>query len=82
MSDTMKKLTVGDNSGCNRSGDRCTVVRNSVADIAEGEVVKIRFKDEVSVTPFRLYKLEEKLFRDKWDEARGRYTGKFVRMEG
>lgn len=37
--DTMKKLTVGDMSGCNRSGKRCTVVRTGIGDIAVGEVV-------------------------------------------
>lgn len=79
--DTMKKLTVGDMSGCNRSGKRCTVVRNSICDIVVGEVVKIRFKGEFDVTPWRYYKLEEKHFRDKYDEQRGRYTGTFARVE-
>ena len=79
--DTMKKLTVGDMSGCNRSGKRCTVVRTSIGDIAVGEVVKIRFKGEFDVTPWRCYKLEEKHFRDKFDEQRGRYTGTFARVE-
>lgn len=78
----MKKLTVGDMSGLNRSGERCTVVRESIADIADGEVVKIRFKGEFNVTPWRLYKLEEKHFRDDFDRKRGRYTGKFVRVTG
>lgn len=77
----MKKLTVGDMSGCNRSGDRCTVVRTSIADIAEGEVVRIRFKGEFDVTPYRLYRLEEKHFRDKWDEQRRKYTGTFARVD-
>ncbi len=79
--DTMKKLTVGDMSGCNRAGKRCTVVRESIADIAVGEVVKIRFKGEFDVTPWRYYKLEEKHFRDKFDEQRVRYTGTFARVE-
>lgn len=78
--DTMKKLTVGDMSGCNRSGSHCTVVRCSIGEIAVGEVAKIRFKDEIEVTPWRYYKLEEKHFLDKFDEERGRYTGTFARV--
>ena len=77
----MKKLTVGDMSGCNRSGDRCTVVRTSIADIAEHELVMIRFKGEFDVTPYRPYRLMRKFFRDKWDEQRGKYTGTFARVE-
>lgn len=77
----MKKLTVGDMSGCNRSGDICTVVRTSIASIAEGEVVRIRFKGEFDVTPYRLYRLVEKHFRDGWDKQRGKYTGTFARVD-
>ena len=57
------------------------MVRTSIGDIAVGEVVKIRFKGEFDVTPWRYYKLEEKHFRDKCDEQRGRYTGTFARVE-
>lgn len=82
MKSEMKKLTVGDNSGCNRAGDTCTVVRTSVADIDVGEVVKIRFKGEFDVTPWRYYRLEGKHFRDESDAQRGRYTATFSRVEG
>jgi hypothetical protein len=82
MKSEMKKLTVGDNSGCNRAGDTCTVVRTSVADIDVGEVVKIRFKGEFDVTPWRHYRLEGKHFRDELDAQRGRYTATFSRVEG
>ena len=78
--DTMKELTVGDMSGCNRSGRHCTVVRCSIGEIAVGEVVKIRFKGEFDVTPWCFYKLEEKHFRDKFDEECGRHTGTFARV--
>ena len=48
----MKKLTVGDMSGCNRSGERCHVVRESIGEIAVGEAVLIRFKGECGdITP-------------------------------
>ena len=82
MTDTMKKLTVGDNSGCNRSGPTCAVVRCSIGEIAVGEAVKIRFKDEVKTTDYRPYKLERKYFRDDYDASRGRFTGIFRRVEG
>ncbi len=77
----MKKLTVGDMSGCNRSGERCHVVRESVGEIAVGEAVLIRFKGDCGdITPWRRYMLEEKHFRDEYDAARLRYTGTFVRV--
>ena len=78
----MKKLTVGDNSGVQRCGNRCTVVRTSLAEIEVGEKVMIRFKDEFSVTKWRCYRLASKGFKDEWDKSRGRYTGEFVREEG
>ena len=77
---TSKKLTIGDNSGLNRKSERCKVVR-CLDGIEVGEVVSIRFKGEFDVTPWRYYKLEEKHFRDKCDEQRGRYTGTFARVE-
>ena len=76
----MKKLTVGDMSGTSRYGESCTVVRNSLAEIAEGEVVKIRFKDEFHMTEYRYYRLDKKYFRDEYDTERGRYTGVFSRV--
>ena len=82
MAKEIKKLTVGDMSGCNRAKERCTVVRESIADIAELEPVEIRFKDEFHTTPYRLYYLEKKYFRDEFDAKRGRYTGVFVRVPG
>ena len=36
MRKEMKKLTVGDMSGCNRAGEKCAVIRSSLADIDEG----------------------------------------------
>lgn len=80
MSKEMKKLTVGDMSGCNRAGEKCAVIRSSIADIDEGEVVKIRFKGEFDLTKYRYYKLEDKYFRDDCDKLRGRYTGVFSRV--
>ena len=80
MRKEMKKLTVGDMSGCNRSGEKCVVIRNSLAEIVEGEVVKIRFKDEFRVTGYMYYRLVEKYFRDMYDKMRGRYTGVFARV--
>ena len=77
----MKKLTVGDNSGTQRFGQCCTVVRTSLAEIEVGEKVLIRFKDEFEVTKYRCYKLASKKFKDEYDKSRGRYTGKFVRAE-
>ena len=78
----MKKLTVGDNSGTARCGNRCAVTRTSLAEIEEGEKVLIRFKDEFKVTDYRCYRLAEKYFRDLYDKMRGRYTGVFVREAG
>lgn len=77
----MKKLTVGDNSGTQRFGQCCTVVRTSLAEIDVGEKVLIRFKDEFNVTGWRCYRLASKDFRDEYDKSRGRYTGRFVRAE-
>lgn len=76
---TRKKLTIGDNSGLNRKGERCKVVR-CLDGIEVGEVVSIRFKDEFETTPWRLYRLEEKHFPSKYDEDRRRHTGTFVRI--
>ena len=81
MNQDMKKLTVGDNSGLEREGDECHVVRTSVADIEVGERVAIRFKDDFSMTPYRVYELVEKHFRDEWDESRGRYAATFRRVK-
>ena len=81
MNQNMKKLTVGDNSGLEREGDECHVVRTSVADIEVGERVAIRFKDDFSMTPYRVYELVEKHFRDEWDEKRGRYAATFCRVK-
>ena len=69
---TRKKLTIGDNSGLNREGERCKVVR-CLDGIEVGEVVSIRFKDEFETTPWRLYRLEEKHFPSKYDEDRRRH---------
>ena len=76
---TRKKLTIGDNSGLNRKGKRCKVVR-CLDGIEVGEVVSIRFKDEFETTPWRLYRLEEKHFPSKYDEDRRRHTGTFVHI--
>lgn len=70
----VKRLTVCDNSGCNRAGKTCTVVRESLASIEIGEIVDIRFKDEFTTTTYRPYELKEKYFRDNFDAQRGRYT--------
>lgn len=77
----MKKLTVGDNSGIQRCGQRCTVVRTSLAEIEVGEKVMIRFKDDFGITKYQCYRLASKEFKDEYDKSRGRYTGKFVRAE-
>ena len=77
----MVKLTVGDNSGTTRFGPTATVVRASLASIAVGEEVLLRFKDEFNhCTAWRHYVLEKKFFRDAWDESRGRFTGIFRRV--
>ena len=76
----MKKLTVGDNSGTQRSGSECVVVRESIADIEIGEEVMIRFKDEFHVTKFKPYRLKTKGFRDEYDAKRGRYTARFEKI--
>ena len=77
----MVKMTVGDNSGTARSGDTCVVVRQSLAGIAVGEEVQIRFKDELRVTPYRRYRLENADFRDDYDRQRGRIRGTFRRVK-
>lgn len=73
----MKKLTVGDNGGVDRRGDRCHVVRTTIADIAIGERVAIRFKDDYGLTPYRTYELVERHFKDEWDASHGRYSATF-----
>lgn len=75
----IKKLTVGDNSGCNRNGERFKVMR-CLDGIEVGETVLIRFKDEFETTSWRKYRLEEKHFPSKYDEDRRRHTGTFVRI--
>ena len=75
------KLTVGDNSGTQRSGPECRIVRASLAPLNPGDRALIRFKDEFSVTPFREYELVRKFFRDKWDEKTGKWCGVFRRKE-
>lgn len=75
----IKKLTVGDNSGCNRKGERFKVMR-CLDGIEVGETVLIRFKDEFETTSWRKYRLEEKHFPTKYDEDRRRHTGTFVRI--
>ncbi len=77
MNKDMKKLTVGDNSGLERRGDKCVVRRKTIADIEEGEEVAIRFKDDFSLSPYRTYRLERKYFNDSWDEQSGYLTGEF-----
>ena len=75
----MKRLTVGDNSGLMRDEERCVVRRRTISEIALGETVEIRFKDEFSATPYERYRLDRIYFADKWDEQTGYYTGEFVR---
>lgn len=75
----VKKLTIGDNSGTQRSGRKFTVRRRSLAEIDEGEKVLVRFKGEFLATDYRPYVLECKEYRDDYDYARGVFTGVFVR---
>lgn len=77
MNQDMKKLTVGDNSGLERKGDECHVVRTTIADIAIGERVAIRFKDDYGLTPYRVYELVERHFKDEWDAAHSKYSATF-----
>lgn len=78
----MKKLTVVDMSGIQRSRSECVVVRESIADIEIGEKVMIRFKDEFHVTTFKPYRLKTKGFRDEYDAKLGRYTARFEKVKG
>ena len=73
----MKKLTVGDTSGLSRNEETCTVRRRTIEDIEVGEVVAIRFKDEFVLSPYRMYRLERKYYKDSWDENAGYWTGDF-----
>jgi hypothetical protein len=40
-----------------------------------------RINDDFSMTPYRVYELVEKHFRDEWDESRGRYAATFRRVK-
>ena len=82
MPDKIKKLTVGDNGWSQRKSKNCFVQRRSLADIQVGETVLIRFKDDFETTEYRAYRLKTKCFRDKFDEAQGRYTGNFELLAG
>ena len=76
----IKKLTVGDNSGCNRKGELFKVMR-CLDGIEVGETVLIRFKDEFGMTSWSKYRLQEKHFPTKYDENRRRHTGTFVKAK-
>ena len=83
MPDKIKKLTVGDNGWSQRKDPKRVIVqRRTLADIQVGETVLIRFKDDFEKTEYRAYRLKNKCFRDKFDEAQGRYTGNFELLAG
>ena len=75
------KLTVGDMSHVCRNHPTFSTTRHSLWDIPVGETVLVRFKDEVSTTQYRPYRLERKFFKDEIDNQLNRPTGTFRRIE-